>query len=290
MVLEELPEEIEEVRNLLTSIGSWQTFDGDNYDLWSLKIRDLLRSQDLWHFVAEVDPNDLVSFQNLIEYQKERRQVVALSIIQNGIDYSIFHNISDASTPKEAWDILKAEFNKEEPEENEAEFSEEEPVDFASHAKHQESHSEVEDSQEDCVYDAANDQVSPAKLVDLDLFTDDSGIKPVNVEVPSDLSNSLSEKETVDSSIEVAIACSSKNQKTRSLMELYEKTPIIDEQYEYALFPYQPTVFEEAVKDAHCLQDATVNENDNVASIETPKKEDVEHKDEEYEEVKSLQE
>ena len=100
MVLEELPEEIEEVRYLLISIGSWQTFDGDNYALWSLKIRDLLRSQDLWHFVAENDPIDLAAFENLTEYQKERGQVVALSIIQNGIDYSIFHNISDASTPK----------------------------------------------------------------------------------------------------------------------------------------------------------------------------------------------
>ena len=46
-------------------------------------------------------------------------------------------------------------------------FSEEEPAieedDFESHAKHEESHSEVEDSQDDCVYEAESDHVNPNK-------------------------------------------------------------------------------------------------------------------------------
>ena len=41
------------------------------------------------------------------------------------------------------------------------------------------------------------------------------------------------------------------NRKTKSLTELYEQTPILDEQLQFALFSCQPTYFNEAVKDAH---------------------------------------
>ena len=40
------------------------------------------------------------------------------------------------------------------------------------------------------------------------------------------------------------------NRKTKSLIELYEQTPILDEQLQFALFSYEPTSFNEAVKDA----------------------------------------
>ena len=57
MVLQEaLPEEIEEVRNLLTPKGLWQTFSGDDYDVWAIKVSNLLKFQDLWHFIVEEDP------------------------------------------------------------------------------------------------------------------------------------------------------------------------------------------------------------------------------------------
>ena len=66
-----------------------------------------------------------------------------------------------------------------------SQFSEEEPVveegDCTIHAKHQESHSEVEDNQDDFVYEEANDHVNLAKVVDPDLFVDDN--KLVNVVV-----------------------------------------------------------------------------------------------------------
>ena len=38
------------------------TFDGDNYDLWAMELRSLLRAQDLWHFVIEEDPIDPEAF------------------------------------------------------------------------------------------------------------------------------------------------------------------------------------------------------------------------------------
>ena len=48
------------------------------------------------------------------------------------------------------------------------------------------------------------------------------------------------------------------NPKTRSLRELYEKTLDIDDQIKYALFSYQPTYFDEVVKDAQWIH--TMNE------------------------------
>ena len=42
MVLPEaLPEEYEEVGNILTPEGLWQTFNGDEYDAWAIKVMNL---------------------------------------------------------------------------------------------------------------------------------------------------------------------------------------------------------------------------------------------------------
>ena len=96
---EALPEEIEEVRNLLTLERLWKTFNGDDYDVWAVKVSNLLRSHNLWHFIVEEDLRDPYSFKALIEFQKERRQVVALCLIQKSIDYSLFHYIVEVDTP-----------------------------------------------------------------------------------------------------------------------------------------------------------------------------------------------
>ena len=92
-------------------------------------------------------------------------------------------------------------------------FSEEltlEEDDFASHAKHQESHSEVEDSQEDYFYEVGSDHVIPTKVVDPVVLVDDN--KPINVVVPNDVSDSLFDQETIDSNIEAAIVSQNEQQ------------------------------------------------------------------------------
>ena len=43
-------------------------------------------------------------------------------------------------------------------------------------------------------------------------------------------------------------------QKTKSLRELYEHTPVINDKIQYALFSRQPTSFDEPVKDAQWVQ------------------------------------
>ena len=55
---EALPKEIEDVRNLLTPKGLWHTFDGDDYDVWAIKVSNLLKLQDMWHFIVEEDHRD----------------------------------------------------------------------------------------------------------------------------------------------------------------------------------------------------------------------------------------
>ena len=92
------------------------------------------------------------------------------------------------------------------------------------------------------------------------------------VVVPSDVSDSLFEEETVDCSIEAAIVAENEqqpadsitkettlcsppqNQKTRNLREIYEQAPVTDEHLQYALFSSDATIFEEAVKDAQWFQ------------------------------------
>ena len=101
------------MRNLLTLEGLWQTFDGDNYDQWAMEVINLLRSQDFCHFLIEEDPIDPYAFKALSEFQKDRRKVVSLSIIQDNIEYSIFHYIAEDDTPKRAWDTLKEVFSEE---------------------------------------------------------------------------------------------------------------------------------------------------------------------------------
>ena len=97
----------------------------------------------------------------------------------------------------------------------------------------------MEDSQDGCVYEVASDHVIPANNVDPVMFDDDSENKPVTAAVLNDVSDSLFEQETVDSSIEAAIVAENEqqpadsitketticsppqNQKTRSLKEIY---------------------------------------------------------------------
>ena len=82
MVLPEaVPEEFEEVRNILTPEGLWQTFNGDEYDVCVIKVNNVSKLQDLWHFIVEEDPIDPKKINALTEFEKERRQVVALCFI-----------------------------------------------------------------------------------------------------------------------------------------------------------------------------------------------------------------
>ncbi|KAH0776442.1 hypothetical protein KY290_007853 [Solanum tuberosum] len=83
-------------------------FNGDKYEFWSIKMKTLFKSQELWDLVekgyAEEDEE-----QRLRENKKKDSK--ALFYIQQAIHDSIFSRIAVAETSKQAWDILKKEFH-----------------------------------------------------------------------------------------------------------------------------------------------------------------------------------
>ena len=70
----------------------------------------------------------------------------------------------------------------------------------------------MEDSQDDYVYEGATDDVIPTKIVDLFVFVGDTENKLANVAVLNDVSDSLSEQETINSSIEATTVAENEQQ------------------------------------------------------------------------------
>ncbi|KAJ0448763.1 putative RNA-directed DNA polymerase [Helianthus annuus] len=84
-------------------------FKGDGYEHWSLRMKTILRSKDLWDVVflgvtAAGDGGD----QNNRELRK--RDAQAMTIIQQGVHDTLFSRIAGADTAKETWEILQVEF------------------------------------------------------------------------------------------------------------------------------------------------------------------------------------
>ena len=76
-------------------------FIGNNFDAWLSKIKSFLKSANLWNFVEN-------GFENP---QDEATNALALYLIQQSLDDSIFLKIAATNASKEAWDILNEEFN-----------------------------------------------------------------------------------------------------------------------------------------------------------------------------------
>ncbi|CAL9010551.1 unnamed protein product [Prunus brigantina] len=102
-----------------STIGNIQNlmpiFDGENYEYWSLQMKTLSISQDLWDLVEdgyeELEKTSTgkatpESQQALKENRK--RDAKALFLIQKGISKNLFPRLLSAS--KNAWEILKIEF------------------------------------------------------------------------------------------------------------------------------------------------------------------------------------
>ena len=65
-----------------------------------MEVRSLSRLQDLWHFIAKENSIDPKDFKSLTEFQKDRIQLISLSLIQDNLDFSIiFHYTAEAYTP-----------------------------------------------------------------------------------------------------------------------------------------------------------------------------------------------
>ncbi|KAL4325065.1 hypothetical protein GQ457_11G028180 [Hibiscus cannabinus] len=81
-------------------------FQGNNYGVWSTKMKTLFISQDLWELVEKGYSEEGVTVEALRDYKK--KDAKALFFIQQAVDDAIFSSqISAATKAKEAWDALK---------------------------------------------------------------------------------------------------------------------------------------------------------------------------------------
>ncbi|KAK1431533.1 hypothetical protein QVD17_07993 [Tagetes erecta] len=83
-------------------------FKGDGYEHWSLRMKTILRSRELWDVVylgitATADgPRD--------QREVRKKDAQAMTLIQQGVHDSLFSRISAADSAKETWEILRLEF------------------------------------------------------------------------------------------------------------------------------------------------------------------------------------
>ncbi|KAF8393997.1 hypothetical protein HHK36_020199 [Tetracentron sinense] len=90
-------------------------FDGENYDIWCVKMKTLFLSYDIWEFVEEgyEEPENVEILSNARKQQlkeTKKKDAKALHLIQQGVANPIFPRIINATTSKEAWDILQKEY------------------------------------------------------------------------------------------------------------------------------------------------------------------------------------
>ncbi|KAK4253218.1 hypothetical protein QN277_010548 [Acacia crassicarpa] len=91
-----------------------------NYDNWSIKMKALLGSQDVWEMV-EKGYNEPQEGATLSQAQRDslkdsrKRDKKALYLIYQGLDEDAFEKISKATTAKEAWEKLQTSYKGAEP-------------------------------------------------------------------------------------------------------------------------------------------------------------------------------
>ncbi|XP_074337043.1 uncharacterized protein LOC141674220 [Apium graveolens] len=88
-----------------------------NYGNWSIQMKLLLWSQDIWDLVESgyTEPDaaaeaGLSNDQKSILKETRKRDKKALFLIIQGVDESTFEKISEAKTSKQAWEILQKSF------------------------------------------------------------------------------------------------------------------------------------------------------------------------------------
>ncbi|XP_074363067.1 uncharacterized protein LOC141703433 [Apium graveolens] len=87
-------------------------FNGENYDYWSLKMKTLFQSQDLWDLVKSGydESTNLTNAQKEALKETKKKDAKALFFIQQAISESLFPRIMRVAMTKEAWEVLQEEF------------------------------------------------------------------------------------------------------------------------------------------------------------------------------------
>ncbi|XP_019246566.1 PREDICTED: uncharacterized protein LOC109226228 [Nicotiana attenuata] len=97
------------------SLNTPQTFTGENYHIWSVKMKSCLEAYDLWEVVMEDRliqplPANPTLAQIKAHSDEKTNKYKAKTIIQNSVADSIFSKIIACETAKEAWETLKQEY------------------------------------------------------------------------------------------------------------------------------------------------------------------------------------
>ncbi|KAL4020109.1 hypothetical protein IC575_018876 [Cucumis melo] len=93
-------------------------FSGKNFNQWSIQMKVLYGSQELWDIVergyTEVENQSELTNQKLVELRENRKKdKKALFFIYQAVDEFIFERISTATSAKAAWDILRSTYQGE---------------------------------------------------------------------------------------------------------------------------------------------------------------------------------
>ncbi|KAF5761685.1 hypothetical protein HanXRQr2_Chr16g0767921 [Helianthus annuus] len=83
-------------------------FKGDGYEYWSIRMKTIIRSRDLWDLVEMGVDNSEKDQTHLKAAVK--KDVHAMAIIQQAVHNQLFSRIAVASSVKDIWDILRMEF------------------------------------------------------------------------------------------------------------------------------------------------------------------------------------
>ncbi|KAM0008484.1 hypothetical protein Hdeb2414_s0004g00130821 [Helianthus debilis subsp. tardiflorus] len=80
-------------------------FKGDSFELWSIKMKTLFKSEGLWDIV-QTDYAE-ASDDKIRQKDFQTQDAKALLFIQQAVDKSIFSRIAAATSAKQAWSLLK---------------------------------------------------------------------------------------------------------------------------------------------------------------------------------------
>ena len=104
-----------------STIGNIQNlmpiFYGENYEYWSVQMKTLFISQDLWDIVEDGYEEQEISKAGKETQEKQqtykenkKKDAKALFLIQQGVSKNLFPRLLPTTTSKQAWEILKIEF------------------------------------------------------------------------------------------------------------------------------------------------------------------------------------
>ncbi|XP_020270878.1 uncharacterized protein LOC109846065 [Asparagus officinalis] len=91
------------------------TFDGENYQIWAVKMEMYLEALDLWEAVEEDYevpplPNNPTMAQIKLHKERNVRKSKAKACLFAAVSTTIFTRIMSLKTAKEVWDYLKEEY------------------------------------------------------------------------------------------------------------------------------------------------------------------------------------